>query len=937
MKSWSIKRYILLLALLPGIIVSLALGSYFIFSHSHDLDRLLENRGLAIAKQLAPTCEYGVMSGNMGILQNIATSMLEEKDVRAVTIFNQDMNTLAHAGPKMLSERSLGPALHQELQLTYTDQSIRIRAPIYAQNLMISDFISETFYAEENTESALLGWAEIELSLSNTRLARYEFIASSLIAILVALLLCSLLTMRLVRRLTTPLGSILHTIRALEQGKLDARAHVSGRGELQQIASGINAMASALQRTDIEHQQNLEQATQDLQETLDELEIRNRELIIGRREAMEANRMKSEFLANVSHEIRTPLNGIIGFSDLLLRTKLNDHQSDYLSTIRRSSNDLLTIINDILDLSKIDAGKLIIEHTQFYLRDALEEVLTVLAPTAAAKNIELQHLIYSDVPQLINGDSLRIKQVLSNLINNAIKFTEQGSVNIRVSLTRKLAEHSIIHFEIIDTGIGIAEEHLSKLFTPFNQGDASTARRFGGTGLGLMISNALVKAMNGSISVTSKEGFGSTFSFTIEVEHCEHNAQTGITFSDKRIALLEPSFTNRINLGTMFDQWQLPHDDFESSSALLNALPTAENCYWDAFVIMLNSRALMQDTHKRLIARLQATQRPILILSDNLDQVQQQSKQLIENCMVLAYPYPRARLYQHLCNAFNLTLPTLTPNTHNVKAPCVLAVDDNPANLKLVTTLLKDLNLPVLQASSGIEAIELVAQNAIDLVLMDIQMPIMNGLEATQRIRQLPGKASLPIIALTAHAMADEKEALLRAGMNDYQIKPISQQQLASCIEHWTHYQCTQEISLTSQSKQAEAAEKDQLFDVKQALHLAHNNVDLARDMFQMLLESLPKDLSAMREAWEEENFVQLGESAHRALGATRYSGVPTLQSLLEHIETSIKRQQHGELPQRMRELMHEFERLTAWACQHDWQADLIAQAQASIDAPANA
>ena len=435
MKNWNIQNRILFLALLPGIIVSLVLGTFFITERARDLGDLLEQRTLAMAKQLAPTCEYGVMTGSVGILQNIANNMLEEIDVRAVTLYNQDMQTLAHAGPRMLTERFGSAELKaDQLQLMRTDGSLRARAPIFSQNLIIADQLSEQFYAQKNGQQQLLGWAEVELSGANTKLNQYQHIASSLSIIVSVLILCTVLALRISKQVSQPMGVIVDAIDDMKDGKLETRVHIENGGEFQALASGINAMASALQRANTEHQQNLEQATHDLQETLDELEIRNRELTLGRKEAIEASRMKSEFLANVSHEIRTPLNGILGFSELLGRTQVSERQNDYLQTIRKSSDDLLNIINDILDLSKIDAGKLIIEHTPFNLRDVIEDALQVLAPEAVGKRLELNQIIESNVPLAVCGDPLRLKQVITNLVNNAIKFTEYGSVTVKTSL-----------------------------------------------------------------------------------------------------------------------------------------------------------------------------------------------------------------------------------------------------------------------------------------------------------------------------------------------------------------------------------------------------------------------------------------------------------------------------------------------------------------------
>lgn len=943
MKNWTIQSRILLLALLPGIIISLILGSFFMSQHSRNLDDLLDQRALAMAKQLAPTCEYGVMTGNTGILQNIANNMLEERDVRAVSIYNQDVEILAHAGPKMMTQR-IGSAelTDNQLQLLRTEGSVRVRAPVFAQNLVIPDQLSDQFYAEETQQIKLLGWAELELSTANTQLARYQHITTSSGIILFTLLICTLIALRVSRQISEPMGTIVKAIADLEDGKLDTRVHLGGGGEFQQLASGINAMASALQRANSEQQQNIEQSHRDLQETLDELEVRNRELAIGRKQALEASRMKSEFLANVSHEIRTPLNGIIGFSDLLARTRVDDRQSDYLGTIRKSSADLLKIIDDILDLSKIDAGKLIIEHTTFNLRDVIDDVLTMLAPVAYAKGLELSHLIYSEVPLHISGDPLRLKQVLTNLINNAIKFTERGSVTLRVSLISEENQRASIKFDVQDSGIGMSEDQISRIFNAFAQADASTSRQFGGTGLGLIISSALVEAMNGDIRVTSHEGRGSTFTFHIQVDVVEAECDL-VPLAGYRTLLLDPVLLNRMNISALLSEWQMDHQEFESRSQLLEHLNNGLRP--DCIIVAVAHSQIREPACQIFFERIRSLEIPLVALTDSashdlLEQVKQMGA-----AVSLSQPFNHRKLH----HALRLLLtneqddqslqPSYSGNAANRPAPTILAVDDNEANLKLVVTLLEELGVQVLAAHSGREAIDTVSEQAPDMVLMDIQMPGMNGLEATQQIRQLPGAETLPVIALTAHAMADEKEALLKAGMNDYQTKPISEEQLAACIERWTGFRTSmsrpQEVPVAVNDEPATSC--TWVFDATAALRHANRKLDLAEDMFTMLLDSLSKDMQVVMEAWEEENLELLLEKVHRIHGATRYCGVPCLRNTLERFETALKSGLSKEYPPLMRQLSEDAAGLQQWAASNDWRSILAAELEKSQTSTANA
>lgn len=936
MKQWRIKNRILFLALLPGVLATLALGLFFINERWQDLDDLLESRTLTLAKHLAPTCEYGVITGNNGILQNIANSMLEEQDVRSVSIFNKDLEQLAHAGPLMLTSKQAAHDLQDgQLYLLRTSDSIRVRTPILAQNLLISDELSGSFNNKSDAQQKVLGWVEVELSMNNTRLLRYQHVASALGIILLVLLFSSLVAIRTSRNITVPVSQLIRALKNLEFGKLSTRVSIRTGGELGQLASGINAMASALERTHLEYQNNLKQATQDLQDTLDEMEIRNSELQIGRREALEASMMKSEFLANVSHEIRTPLNGIIGFSELLARTQINERQADYLDTIRKSSADLLKILNDILDLSKIDAGKLTIDNIDMNLRSTLEEVLTMLAPMASTKDLELNHLIYSDVPIFIRCDPLRLKQILTNIINNALKFTEQGSISIRVSVINKNKTHASLRFEVQDTGIGMSEAQISKLFTPFSQADASIARKFGGSGLGLIISRALIEAMNGEIRVTSQLGRGSVFSFYIEVGLQERVVNELPAMPEHRIALLESSMPNRMNTANLLSQWQLAHDDFENPTQLFEYIEQQGMAPWHCLIFSTrlspSDRFLAQQ-----ITALTKLNIPILLLSNAVQAEHLEAYKKLGAQYVLSQPYAYQNLYRLLRQA--LHLPMLLPkqaeaNGNNRHAPQILVVDDNSANIKLLNNLLKDLGLNVLSANSGAEAIVAVKNNEIDLIFMDIQMPGMSGLEATLHIRALQDKGNMPIVALTAHALTDEKEALLKAGMNDYQTKPISQEQLADSIERWTGYRCT--LVVTPELKiRSEKSDDQDIFNPSLALRHANDNVELAIDMFSMLLEPMTEDMQRIMEAWEEENFDALLELVHKMHGASCYCGVPNLQQALQEFEVALKSGHFNQWPDLMRNLVESSAKLQHWASVNNWRHRLALLGQNKLVLP---
>jgi two-component system sensor histidine kinase BarA len=945
MKDWKLQNRILALVLLPGLIVSLFLGGFFIIQRMSDLDLLLQERGLAIAKQAAPTSEYGVVSGNNRLLQNLANNLLEERDLRAARILNKDGKVLAYAGPKMIT-KFIGNTQFKygQLQLSTTDGSIRIKAPIFTQNIDLVEGITEPVYQQQNIDTNLLGWIEIELSLANTQIAKYQHLATSITTVLVTLILCLMLAIRMSRNISLPIQDMVDCVKAIGDGKIDARVHVNSGDEFQTLAAGINAMAIAIQRTKTEHQQNIEQATHDIRETLDNIEIQNIELNIARKEALEVSRIKSEFLTNISHEIRTPLNGILGFTRILLKDQSDQRKTDHLNTIEKSANGLLTIINDILDLSKIDAGKLVLENIDFNVREVLEDVLTINAPEAHKKSLELVSLIYSDVPQFLSGDPLRIKQVLTNLISNAIKFTPQGNITVRVLIEDENVNQASVKFEITDTGIGLSDEQQNKLFRAFSQADSSTTRQFGGTGLGLVISQHLVKAMQGDISVESGEGEGSTFSFSVTLKKSGQYALSMEELEGQQVLIMESSSTTRLSITHLLEQWNVRYNDTDNADILLQSLIRKQQNGdpADAVIIGLSRKELYHAKTAKLFKQVNSYNIPIIALVNSAISEELEYAQTLGAYQCLSKPLQSRKLFASLCVSLDIELSPNNSNNQNriqVPAPTILTVDDNEANSKLVTVLLEDMGIRVIAADSGPQALLELEQHSIDMIFMDIQMPGMSGLEATQLIRLKKTSKELPIIALTAHAIADEKDKILQVGMNDYQTKPINNDQLMQCIERWTGFHCDRNThiilpqkikpysqrTLDNRITDARLSEKDPqesclIFDPQYSMRLANNKLDLAIDMFSMLLEGLTNDLPEIQGLWQGQQQEPLLQHIHKIHGATRYCGTPCLMDTLEKLETGLKNQELVDCENLYQKTIESIIRLQQWAQENQWR-----------------
>ncbi len=537
----------------------------------------------------------------------------------------------------------------------------------------------------------------------------------------------------------------------------------------------------------------LRQSNQKLQEEIVEREKTELALAKARDEAVEGSRLKSEFLANMSHEIRTPLNAIIGLTNLLVDTSLNFEQKDFLQTINASGNSLLAIINDILDFSRIEANKLELEEHPLLLHECVEEALDLLAQKAFDKGLELAYFLDTDLPKMFLGDITRLRQILVNLLNNAIKFTESGEVILFIDGQPRDAQYFELHFAVRDTGIGIPEDRLNRLFNSFSQVDASTTRKFGGTGLGLAISRRLANLMGGEMWVESTEGVGSTFHFTIVVEAFvdtlnSEQEHTHLPLQNKSVLIVDDNETNRLILSRQVQSWEMQPTAVSSGAEALKLLQS-DHTFEIAIIDMQMPEMNGVELGQAIQAMNLENRFPMIMLSSIGTRPKAAEKPLFAN--YATKPVKPSLLKRALLLALNEGATNETQQSESTQTPQyskqyplkILLAEDNLINQKVAINMFKRYGYRPDIAGNGLEAIQALHRQDYDVIFMDVQMPEMDGIEATKKIIQQWKEKRPRIVAMTANAMSGDRERFLSAGMDDYVSKPVKMDELESAIK----------------------------------------------------------------------------------------------------------------------------------------------------------
>jgi two-component system sensor histidine kinase BarA len=880
MTKIALPYWILMCTLLPAVLASVGLGSYFAYRESVALHHNLAAQARNIAVPLAISSEILLADNNMVAIQALLNTShrLNSPVISNIVLFNQQGKTLASSNP---------PLKATEYPTFNTENAASVGGLVpFSQGLLLY----QPLFPDSN-QPAAGPYLLLHLQNEQILLKQQRYILHVAMLVATIIMLCVILSQWLRQKIQLALHRLQQQVQQLQAGHYQQQQNVSGIKELDQLQHNVNQLCQQLASLEQEMQHDIEQVTSDLQLSMEQLEVQNIQLDFSRRKALEENRQKSEFLAKMSHELRTPLNGVIGFTRQLLKTQLSANQHDYLSTIQKSANRLLHLVNDVLDFSKLEEGRMSINPEPFSLRDLLNDATELLAANAFDKHLELVIAIENACPDDLIADPGRLTQILMNIAGNAIKFTQHGCIVIRVSATLLNEEQLILHCSVQDTGRGISEEKQNMLFQGFTNSEPTDNHN--GSGLGLMISQRLVQAMGGNIGFESKTAEGSTFWFTVKCQRYHLSVAEPLpieVLDGKSVLYFEPQQYSREATINLLHSWGLQVTACATKGQLQQALNHGQ--HYDIGLIgraiAINQVNLVINLVQQIRPSCQHTYLLVNTLSPNLREAMLASganaclpKPTHQRKLALALAQP------YLDQVTYRPLPMVMPKA----ALKVLTVDDNDANLKLINTLLSELVEHLESATNGADAWQKATQHVYDIIFMDINMPVMDGINACQRIRQSSLNEHTPIVAVTAHAVAGERARLLALGFNEFLSKPLDEKMLHFTLQEFCPLigQQSSQFSGSRTTITKQTGDNSSLIDWEIALQRAAGKPALAKEMLKMLLNTLTETQQQISAALSANNPEQLLQLIHKLHGACCYTGVPILTTLVERLETQLK------------------------------------------------
>lgn len=894
MKVPGIKYQLRITTLIPVSLVALFFAFFYNAQFSRDLNQHLSRVGEAYIRQLIPAAQFALLRHDSRTLQGLVNASTVNPDIKTLAFYNANGQLLAYRGGKHALSAPFNPPpftgdyVESKTIDTFT---INFIAPITIPrfNLYTSSVLKSLPNLVSFQTDDIIGWVSINVDKQPLLIKRYQMIIVTIFLTLFGLLMSLSIHYFFSKRIYVPIARLRRSMKQILSNEFETRIQVRSKGELGIIEQGCIHLQKQYLHTVKDLNQHIEEATADLQQSLELLEEKNIELSLEKKKAEEKSRQKSEFIANMSHEIRTPMNGLIGFTNVLMETRLDTLQMDYVKTIKSSAQDLLTVINDILDYSKMDAGKLQLDSIPVDIRHCIDEVLILAAPHAHKKGLDLIPITRPEVPAIVIGDPFRIKQILGNLVNNAIKFTDQGQVLIRTKIQQETDKHYVLSLSVIDTGRGLSNEEQARLFTAFQQADTTITRRYGGSGLGLVICKKLVEKMQGRITLTSEPGKGSTFTAQMTLEKLP--AYEGKKTSEHRFSQLK---------ALCFDEHP------EHLEALLNGV-TFLGPHCVPYSNLADLDAAMKTPADNVVALINIPLGQEEAVSDMLKNNHGNIPSILLSKWPIAdYKALHAQGFlfkplsiQKLLDTIDLVLNhnrPLTPAKLNPDElrqqlknlhPRVLLAEDNPVNRFLLKSLLQDC-VSIDEVEDGKSAVEQCNKIQFDVILLDLQMPHLNGLDAAGQIHNKSLlNANTPIAIISASENTINNREMGKAGITTWIQKPIDEKEFLLQL-------------LNLVKKQPES-----VIDWDLCVKRVGGKPQIAREFLDKFIEELKKERAWFPKLLQANDIKGLAEAAHKLHGACCYCGVPVLQKKVIHIETLAQTlQDTEELRQAFNELM---------------------------------
>ena len=861
----ALRHQILLITLLPVLVIDIFFTFRHYTSEAAQANAQLASKAEIISRHLASASEIYLFSGNVEQINRLLEQSISDPEVTLIKIHDRDGMLVAEARSEIFDGSEVAEYYYKRTPVSIQDPSF--------DDIFYTDF-SDTGNPSE------LGWVHLYLSQKTLQQAISRALLESLLLFALILVLAAILSELVSRRISLPVSKLLAQVKKVESGDLYGRIDEIESNELGEVQRGFNQMTESLQNNQEQMNQRIAHATEQLNDAIADLEEKNIELSVARDEAQHANRIKSVFLANMSHEIRTPINGIHGFVGLLAEGKLDDTQKRYVEIIDKSVVDLTNIINEILDFSKIESGKLRVVSEVFDLYDVIEQTRDILYLSTLSKHIECYLIIYSDVPRRVVGDKLRLKQILLNLIGNAIKFTDEGYIAIKVSVADESTEETDVKISIEDSGIGISESDQQHLFEAFTQVENEENRRFQGTGLGLVISQNLASLLGGQIFMHSEPGRGSTFDVLLPLKKAAGDAADEISDDElTAMAIASTEYGLKETASLLARNGAVPETLLVSpANAGLQIRETLQQCHQMLDIISIDTRQLEVDPLQFIPTNIAKRTKIFMMVREGQIELPQSAQG--------SYRVPVTISSQQLFRLINeqsdnLTASMITGGATERQAKQVLLVDDNQVNLTLGEELLKNWGHQVTSESRAARALELFEAREFDFVILDIQMPEIDGVTLMHKMRLARPQAKCLFIAMTATVVDELENQFIASGFDYYLSKPIDKKRFRSIVEG-------RQLISSQASNQKIVPDTNLSFDYDGSLSLSTDKPELLKQILHILLRDIPGFRQQLQEYLEIADRDRLKTTIHKIHGVTCYCSLPRLKNMVAGVEDKL-------------------------------------------------